>query len=70
MGHTQELILGYPRDLTNVFRWQIVRMNLPGAADYDPTMAWVSKVREEGRVAADLFIYMDDLRPTAPDEEE
>jgi hypothetical protein len=33
-------------------------------------MAWVAKVREVGRVATDLFIYMDDPRPTGPDAEE
>jgi hypothetical protein len=38
--------------------------------DYDPSLSWVSKIREEVRVAADLFIYMDDLRPTGPDAEE
>jgi hypothetical protein len=31
---------------------------------------WVANVREDGRVAADLFIYMDDFRPTGPDAEE
>jgi hypothetical protein len=31
---------------------------------------WVAKVREDGCVAADLFIYMDDLSPTGPDAEE
>jgi hypothetical protein len=32
---------------------------------------WVSKVRkEEGDVDADLFIYINNFRPTAPDEEE
>jgi hypothetical protein len=30
----------------------------------------VTKVREDGRVAADLFIYMDDFHPTGPDAEE
>jgi hypothetical protein len=39
-------------------------------AEYDPSKAWVAKVREDGRVAADLFIYMDDFRPTGPDAEE
>jgi hypothetical protein len=45
-------------------------MNLPGSSDYDPSLARVAKVREEDRVAADLFIYMDDLRPMGPDAEE
>jgi hypothetical protein len=70
MGHAKELILGDPTDSQNVFRWERVRLNLPGALGYDPTMSWMSKVREDGRVTAYLFIYMDDLRPTAPSGEE
>jgi hypothetical protein len=38
--------------------------------DYDPSLYWVSKIREEGRVAVYLFIYMDDLRPMGPAAEE
>jgi hypothetical protein len=33
-------------------------------------MTWVVKVREDGRVDADFLIYMDDLRPIGPNEEE
>jgi hypothetical protein len=43
---------------------------LPGSSDYNPSLAWVAKAREDGRVAADLFIFMDDSRPTGPDAEE
>jgi hypothetical protein len=70
MGHAKEQILGDPRDSSNVFQWEEVRLNLPGMAEYEPSKAWVAKVREDGRVAADLFIYMDDFRPTGPDAEE
>jgi hypothetical protein len=45
-------------------------MNFPRALGYDPTMAWVDKVREDGQVTADLFIYMDDRRPNARYKEE
>ena len=61
----KEVILGDPRDAENVFRWDKVRMNLPGSTDYDPTLPWVSKIRlEDGKIAADLFIYVDDVRVT------
>jgi hypothetical protein len=69
MGHVNELTLGDPTDSQNVFRWERVRLNLPGDVGYDPIMSWVSKVGEDWRVASYLFIYMDDLRPTAPSEE-
>jgi hypothetical protein len=65
MGHAKEKILGDPKDSLNVFQWEEVRLNLPGMAE-----SWVAKVREDGRVAADLFIYMDDFCPTGPDAEE
>jgi hypothetical protein len=57
-------------DSLNVFQWEEVRPNLTGRAEYDPSKAWVAKVREDGRVAADLFIYVDDFRLTGPDAEE
>jgi hypothetical protein len=70
MDHAKELIMGDPNDEQNVYQWKEVRLDLPGSPDYDPSLAWVAKVREEGRVAADLFIYMDDSRPTGPDAKE
>jgi hypothetical protein len=42
-----------------------VRLNLPGAANYNPALPWVSKIRiQDGKIAADLFIYVDDVRVT------
>jgi hypothetical protein len=59
--------MGDHLDDKNVFRWADVRMNLPGSVLYNPRVQWMSKVRTEyGRVVADLFIYIDDFRPTAP----
>jgi hypothetical protein len=36
--------------------------NLPGTFDYDPTQPKVFKRRFDGRIAADLVIYIDDAR--------
>jgi hypothetical protein len=64
-------MVGDPLDAANVFHWSSVRLNLPGIPDFNPRVQWVSKIRKEyGRVAADLFIYIDDFRQTAPYEEE
>jgi hypothetical protein len=64
-------MMGDHLDDKNVFRWAEVRMNLPGSVLYDPGVQWVSKVqKEDGRVAADMFISIDDCRPTAPSEQE
>jgi hypothetical protein len=70
MGHAKEQIFGNPKDASNVFQWKEVRLNLPGMAEYDPSRAWVAQIREDWRVAAYMFIYMDDFRPTGPDAEE
>jgi hypothetical protein len=67
----EEVIKGDRLDPDNVFRWDVVRLNLPGSEDYDPTLPWVSKVRmSDGKIAADLFIYVDDARSTGSNYEE
>jgi hypothetical protein len=70
MGHAKEMIMGDPRELSNAHNWSMVRLNLSGLEFYDPRMVWVAKVRPDGRFSAYLFIYMDDFRPTGPDDEE
>jgi hypothetical protein len=67
IGWAKEMMMGDPLDATNVFQWSLVRLNLRGLPYDDPRVQRVSKIRkEDGRVAADLFIYIDDFRPTAP----
>jgi hypothetical protein len=62
IGWVKEMMMGHPFDATNVFQWSSVRLNLPGIPDYDPRVQWVSKIRkEDGRVVADLFIYIYDF---------
>jgi hypothetical protein len=53
----EEIIRGHHCDVSNVFQWERVRLNLPGSREYDPHLLWVSKVR----LAADFFTYMDDI---------
>jgi hypothetical protein len=69
MDHVKEMILGDPKDTENMYHWAMVRLNLPGSELHDPRKALVAKLRPDGRVAADLFIYMDDFRPTGLDED-
>lgn len=46
-------------------------MNCPGGdPGYDPSKPWVSKVREDGVIAADLVGYVDDLRPSGGSRQE
>ena len=60
----EEVIRGDRKDKANVFHWESVRMNCPGDPNYDPSKPWVSKVRGDGSIAADLVGYVDDLRPS------
>ena len=67
----EEVARGNRLDPTNVFRWDQVWLNLPGAMPYDPTKPWVSKIRtEDGRIAADMVTFVDDVRPSGPSKRE
>lgn len=67
MGFAEELIRGDPRDANNIFRWDRIRLNLPGSENYQPDKPWVSKVRDEdGHIAVDFVTFVDDARPTGP----
>jgi hypothetical protein len=71
MGVAEETIRGKRGDPKNVYRWDYVRLNLPRSDAYDPSKPWVSKIRSaDGKIAADLFIFVDDLRPTGPSRSE
>jgi hypothetical protein len=62
----EEIIKGHRVDEANVYQWARVRLNLPGDMEYNSNLPWVWKVREDGRIAADVFTFVDDLRPTGP----
>jgi hypothetical protein len=60
LGVAEEVIRGDPPASGNVFHWDTVALNLPGSSDYSPSRPWVAKYR----IAADLFTFVDDLRPS------
>ena len=66
----EELILGDKNNASNIFCWHRVCLNLPGMTHYDPTLPWVSKIRSNSLLAADVFSYINDLWPTGNTEEE
>jgi hypothetical protein len=68
-GRAKRMMLGDPTDLDNPFHWAKVVLNLPGSETYDPRLPWIYKRRADGRMAVDLFIYVDDVRIIAPDSE-
>jgi hypothetical protein len=65
MGFAEDVIWGDRHDPTNVYRWKVVKSNLPGQKYYDPSVPWVGKMRDsEGKeLAANFFIFVDDVRP-------
>ncbi len=52
----------------NPFQWQLVRLNLPGTRAYGPCLAWISKIRSDGRATCNIFAFVDNERVTGPDE--
>ncbi|KAL7564858.1 hypothetical protein ACA910_001603 [Epithemia clementina (nom. ined.)] len=64
------LTLGNRRDASNVFRWDRVVLNLPGNTNYNSTLPWVYRVRQDGGLAADVHPYMGNMRETGPTKED
>lgn len=64
----EEICKGDRHDPSNPFQWKAVRLNLPGSPGYDPSITWVSKLRDDGRIACDIFTFVDDERVTGPTE--
>ncbi|KAL7490128.1 hypothetical protein ACHAW6_015846 [Cyclotella cf. meneghiniana] len=55
---------GDHRDKTGPFHWGAIELNLPGTRDYDPTLPWVMKVRYDGHLACEVYVYVDDGKVT------
>lgn len=66
----EEIVRGDRSDPKNIFRWERIRLNLPGSPVFDPILPWVSKVftarLENGedveRIACDFATFVDDMR--------
>jgi hypothetical protein len=50
----------------NPYHWAEVVCNMPGTKDYDPGKPWVFKVRFDGELACEVYIFIDDCRICAP----
>lgn len=66
----EDVIRGDRLSDSNPLQWKYIRLNLPGSVFYDPTLPWVSKVRSDGILASDFYIYVDDCRSTSPSLDE
>jgi hypothetical protein len=65
-----EGIFGDRHAADNVFRFKQVCLNLPGHEGYDPSRPWVFKQRDNGSIASDIHVYVDDLRTMGQSEAE
>ncbi len=71
MLHAEEYIRGNPLDPKNPFNYDVIILNLPGQTDYNPSMPWVFKFHsQDGNIANDFFVYVDDVRTTGFSAEE
>jgi hypothetical protein len=62
--------MGEPSDHeNNAFAWETVELNVPGSKGYRPGRPWISKRRRDGKIAADVHIFVDGGRSTGPTEE-
>lgn len=66
----EELMFGDRKNPNNPFRWDRVVLNLPGMDSYDPSKTWVAKIRADGTMASDMFLYIDDVRTTGRNSDE
>jgi len=55
---------GDRKDQTNPFHWERIVMNLPGTWSYEPNLPWVFKVRFDGHLACEVYVYVDDGKVT------
>jgi hypothetical protein len=71
MAWLDETVFWDHLDQDNVFCRGVMELNLPGMPSYCPSKPWVYKKRSgDGRVPADVLMYIDDAHPTGPGEEE
>jgi hypothetical protein len=58
----EEILKGNRHDPGNAFQYDHVRLNLPGTAEYDPSIAWLSKRRSDGLLAINFVCFIKDQR--------
>ena len=69
-GWGEDAIRGDRKDRENPLRWDLVKMDLPGNKDYDPSMPWVYKWDElNERLVSHFSCYIDDIHGMGGNEE-
>ena len=57
--HVKFISYGERNDTLNPFQWIQAKMNLSGDESYTPKLTWVMKMRSDGHLASEVFIYVD-----------
>ena len=52
------------RNMVNPFHWARVEFNLPGSKGYRSDLPWIMKIRFDGHLGAEVFVYVDNGGPT------
>ncbi len=66
-----EVIRGDRNDVMNAFRWEYVKLNLPGDAEYTPLKPRLYRVKNKNdELAALILSYVDDMRAADGSEED
>ncbi len=63
-----KMAVGWDGKEINLFQWKGIHLNLPGTKDYDPCVTWISKRQEDGRIACNVFTFVNNERVFGPDE--
>ena len=61
-------VLGDPKDPSNPFAWDQIKLNLPASENYDASKPWIMKLKKDGKLAAAVSGYVDDFRIVAGDK--
>ncbi len=56
-------VYGDQKNTSNPFHWDRVEFNLPGSRGYQLDLPWVMKIREDGHLAAEICVSVEDDRP-------
>ena len=46
--------------VSNPFQWESLMLNLPGSAEYKPSLPWVMQLRADNSVASGMTCFVDD----------
>jgi hypothetical protein len=55
-------VMGDPKEVGNLFKWDHFELNLPCSKGYDATKPWIMKMWADGDIALEVVQYVDTVR--------